>query len=210
VRKIAVENKAMQEKIRLILNKITALEDELRREMHEQESRLRYRIEGKRIEFERSIREAHLQLKVGVFRWILTIRPRNLLTIPVIYSMIVPLAFFDLCVTLYQATCFPIYGIPKIRRSDYIAIDHQNLAYLNVIEKFHCVFCSYANGIIAYAREITARTEQYFCPIKHAQKVLGTHARYNRYLDYGEAEDLHAKLEEFRTELAREKDGRQG
>lgn len=198
----------MQEKIRLILNKISALEDELRREMHEQESRLRYRIEGKRIEFERSIREAHQQLKVGVFRWLLTIRPRNLLTIPIIYSMIVPLVVFDLCVTFYQMICFPIFGIRRVRHSDYIAIDHQHLAYLNIIEKFHCIYCSYANGMIAYAREITARTEQYFCPIKHAQKVLGTHARYGRYLDYGEADGFHDKLEEFRAELVREKENR--
>ena len=199
----------MQEKIHLILSKISALEDELRREMHEQESRLRYRIEGKRIEFERSIREAHQQLKVGVFRWLLTIRPRNLLTIPIIYSMIVPLVFFDLCVTFYQLVCFPIFGIQRVRHSGYIAIDHQHLAYLNIIEKFHCVYCSYANGMIAYSREITARTEQYFCPIKHAQKVLGTHLRYNRYLDYGEAEGFHDKLEEFRAELAREKKNRE-
>lgn len=198
----------MQERIRLLLNRITALEDELRREMHEHESRLRYRIEGRRIEFEHAIREAHLQLKVGVFRWFLTIRPRNFLTAPIIYSMIVPLALFDLCVTFYQATCFPIYGIPKVRRADYIIIDHQHLAYLNIIEKFHCVFCSYANGMIAYAREITARTEQYFCPIKHARKVLDTHARYGRYLDYGEAEDFHARLEELRAELAGEKKNR--
>lgn len=197
----------MQEKIRLILNKITALEDELRREMREQESRLRYRIEGKRIEFECAIRDAHQQLKVGVFRWFFTIRPRNFLTLPVIYSLIVPLAFFDFCASLYQAICFPIYGIPKVRRSDYIAIDHQHLVYLNFIEKFHCIYCSYANGMIAYAREITARTEQYFCPIKHAQKVLGTHVRYNRYLDYGDAEDFHARLEEFRKALAEEKEG---
>lgn len=198
----------MQEKIRLLLNRIASLEDELRREMHEQENRLRYRIEGKRIEFEHALREAHLQLKVGVFRWFLTIRPRNFLTVPIIYSMIVPLALFDFCVTFYQATCFPIYGIPKVRRADYLIIDHQHLAYLNIIEKFHCVFCSYANGTIAYAREITARTEQYFCPIKHARKVLGTHERYGRYLDYGEAEDFHARLEELRAELAREKKGK--
>ena len=71
-----------------------------------------------------------------------------------------------------------------MRRSDYIEIDHQHLAYLNIIEKFHCVYCSYGNEMIAYAREITACTEQYFCPIKHAQKVLGSHARYNRFLSY--------------------------
>ena len=196
----------MQEKIRLILNQITALEDELRTALHEHENRLLYKIEGKRVEFEQSIREAHQQLKMGVFRWFLTVRPQNFLTAPIIYGMIAPLAFFDLCVTFYQATCFPIYGIPKVRRSDYIAIDHQHLAYLNIIEKFHCVYCSYGNGMIAYAREIIARTEQYFCPIKHAQKILGSHARYNEFLNYGEADDFHVKLEEFRASLAKEKE----
>ncbi len=195
----------MNERIRLILNQITALEDELRVALHEQESRLLYKIKGKRIEFERTIREAHLHLKVGVFRWFLTVRPQNFLTAPIIYSMIVPLALFDLCVTFFQAICFPIYGIPKVRRSDCIVMDHQHLAYLNVIEKAHCMFCSYANGVIAYSREITARTEQYFCPIKHAQKILGSHERYTRFLDYGEADDFHARLEEFRAALAEEK-----
>lgn len=195
----------MQEKIRLILNKITALEDELRRELHAQESRLFYKIEGGRIRFEQAIREAHLRLKVGVFRWFLTIRPQNLLTAPIIYSLIVPLVLFDLCVTFYQVTCFPVYGIPKVRRSGYVVMDHQHLAYLNVIEKIHCMYCSYANGVIAYAREITARTEQYFCPIKHAQKILGAHNRYARFLDYGEAEGFHARLEEFRKALAEER-----
>ncbi|MBI4938137.1 MAG: hypothetical protein HY846_07970 [Nitrosomonadales bacterium] len=200
----------MQEKIRLILNKITALEDELRRELHEQESRLFYRIEDGRIKFEQAIREAHQQLKVGVFRWFLTVRPQNFLTAPIIYSLIVPLVFFDLCVTFYQVTCFPIYGIPRVRRSDYVVMDHQHLAYLNVIEKIHCLYCSYGNGVIAYAREITARTEQYFCPIRHAQKLLEPHERYARFLDYGEAEDFHARLEEFRKALAEEKERAKG
>lgn len=196
----------MQEKVRLILNKITALEDELRRELHKQESRLFYRVEDGRIKFEQAIREAHMQLKVGVFRWFQTIRPQNLLTAPIIYSMIVPLVFFDLCVTFYQVACFPIYGIPRVRRSDYVVMDHQHLAYLNVIEKIHCLYCSYGNGVIAYAREITARTEQYFCPIKHAQKLLEPHERYSQFLGYGESEDFHARLEEFRKALAEEKE----
>jgi hypothetical protein len=37
--------------------------------------------------------------------------------------------------------------------------------------------------------ENVARTEQYFCPIKHARKVLGTHRRYANFLDYGDADD---------------------
>jgi hypothetical protein len=195
----------MNEKIRQILEQITVLEDELRVSLQEQQQRMLYKIYGKRIEFERSAREAHQRLKVGIFRWFCTVRPQNYLTAPIIYGMIVPLALLDLCVTFYQATCFPIYGITKVKRSDYLVYDHQHLAYLNVIEKFHCLYCSYGNGLIAYTREITARTEQYFCPIKHAHKILGHHAHYARFLDYGEAEDFHNKLEELRAELAEQK-----
>ena len=196
----------MNEKIRRISDQITALENDLRAELHQQESRLVYKINGKRIEFGRTIRDTHLQLKLGIFRWFLTVRPQNFLTAPIIYGMIIPLALFDLCVTFYQATCFPIYGIPKVRRSDHIAIDHQHLAYLNIIEKVHCIFCSYCTGMISYAREIAARTEQYFCPIKHAHNVLGTHERYAQFLDYGEADDFHARLKEFRAKLAHERE----
>jgi hypothetical protein len=46
--------------------------------------------------------------------------------------------------------------------------------------------------------EIVARTEQYFCPIKHARKILGTHAHYAKFLDYGDATDYEMRLEEFR------------
>jgi hypothetical protein len=58
--------------------------------------------------------------------------------------------------------------------------------------------------MIAYISEIVARTEQYFCPIKHARKILGTHSRYVRFLDFGEAENYEAKLEEYRVALNRE------
>ncbi len=194
----------MNDKIRRILNQITALEDELRATLHEQEGRLRYQIEGKRIEFEHAIKDAHLKLKRGVFRWFISIPPQNFLTAPIIYGMVVPLALTDLCVSFYQLSCFPVYGIPKVRRSEYIVFDHQHLAYLNIFEKLHCLYCSYASGVLAYAREITARTEQYFCPIKHARKMLSTHRRYAAFLDYGEAEDFHDRLNEFRAQLAQE------
>ena len=194
----------MNSRIRQILGQIAALEDELHTAIEEQESRLRYQIEGKRVVFEHAIREAHQRVKLGVFRWFLTVRPQNFLTMPIIYGMIVPLVLVDLFASFYQAICFPIYRVAKVRRADYIVLDHQHLAYLNVIEKIHCVYCSYAVGLLGYASEITARTEQYFCPIKHAHKMPGTLSRYERFLDYGDADDYHGKLEEFRAELARE------
>ncbi len=60
-------------------------------------------------------------------------------------------------------------------------------------------------GLMGYMNEILARTEQYFCPIKHAHRILGTHARYNRFLDFGDAADYEARLEEFRVALGKVK-----
>ena len=170
----------------------------------QQQSSIFFQIKGKRVEFEQSIKETHRKLKMNFFRWLVTNRPQNFITGPIIYSMIIPLLVTDLFITFYQLTCFPIYGIKKVRRSDYVIFDRQQLNYLNFIEKFHCTYCAYGTGMIAYISEIVARTEQYFCPIKHARKILGTHSRYARFLDYGEAENYEVKLEEYRVELNQE------
>jgi hypothetical protein len=195
----------MSNKIRQILDQIAALEGELQTAVEEQQERLRYHLEGRRVTFERAIREAHLNVRMGVFHWFLTVRPLNYLTAPIIYGMIVPLALIDLSISFYQLTCFPIYGVARVKRANYIVLDHQHLAYLNIVEKVDCMYCSYAVGLLGYAQEITARTEQYFCPIKHARKLLSAHSRYEHFMAYGDADDFHVKLEEFRTELAREK-----
>ncbi len=191
----------MNDRIAQILARMASLEDELRTAVHEQESRMFFQINGRRVEFERSVAAAHCKLKRNFFRWLVTDRPQNLITGPIIYAMALPLVMLDLCVSFYQWTCFPIYGIAKVRRGDYIVFDRHFLSYLNFIERFHCTYCEYGTGLVAYVGEIIARTEQYFCPIKHARKILGTHARYNRFLAYGDAEAYEAKLEEFRVAL---------
>jgi len=194
----------MNSKIQQLLNQITKLEEELNATLEEQQSRLRYQFKGRRVVFEQSVRDTHQRIKLGLFRWFLTVRPQNYLTMPIIYGAAVPLVLFDLCVSLYQTICFPVYGISRVKRADYIVFDHQHLAYLNIIEKAHCMYCSYAVGMLAYTGEIIARTEQYFCPIKHARKLLSEHSRYDCFLDYGDGEEFHRKLEEFRAALARE------
>jgi hypothetical protein len=158
----------MNERIRRLLDQMSSLEEEMRLALHEQETSALYQIKGKRVEFEQSIREAHLRLKSGFFHWLVTFRPQNLITGPIIYSMIVPMAILDLAVSFYQATCFPIYGVARVSRGDYFVFDRQQLEYLNFIEKFHCTYCAYGNGLIAYVAEIVARTEEYFCPIWQA------------------------------------------
>ena len=124
------------------------LEDELRSAVHDQESRMFFQIRGKRIEFERSVKAAHRKLKTNFFRWLVTNRPRNLITGPLIYGMVIPLEMLDLCVSFYQWACLPIYGISKVKRGDYLVFDRRHLGYLNFIEKFHCTHCEYGNGLM--------------------------------------------------------------
>lgn len=115
--------------------------------------------------------------------------------------MIIPLVVTDVFISFYQFTCFPIYGIKKVRRGNYIVFDRQHLSYLNFIEVFHCTYCAYGTGMIAYISEVVGRTEQYFCPIKHADRILGEHSRYADFLDFGATENYEAKLEEYRKAL---------
>lgn len=191
----------MIDKIAQLMAKMAEVEDDLRTAIHEQENKMFFEIKGKRVEFESSVKSAHKKLKTNFFRWLVTNRPQNLITGPVIYAMVFPLMLLDLCVSLYQWVCFPVYGVAKVNRSDYIVFDRHQLHYLNFIEKFHCTYCEYGNGLMSYMAEILARTEEYFCPIKHARKVLGTHTRYKRFLNYGDAADYAAKLEAYRVGL---------
>jgi len=80
-------------------------------------------------------------------------------------------------------------------------LDRQKLSYLNAIEKVGCTFCSYGNGLIAYVREVSARTEEYWCPIKHARAIPTPHARYHEFFDYGDGERYRSELMTLRRTL---------
>jgi hypothetical protein len=196
------ENKMKNKKITELLKQMEAIEKELNEVIHQQEIQFNYQFKGKKVEFESSIKEAHKKLKIGLIHWFST-RPINLMTGPIIYSMIIPMLILDACISFYQFTCFPIYEIKLVKRRDYISFDRHHLHYLNWIEKFHCTYCAYGAGLLAYVTEIVARTEQYFCPIKHARKVKGTHARYIKFLDYGDAKNYQENLENFRKQLSK-------
>jgi hypothetical protein len=118
----------------------------------------------------------------------------TVLTAPLICAMVIPFAFLDLSMTLYQAICFRVYGIPRVKRGDYIVFDRHRLAYLNAVEKFNCIYCSYGNGLIAYVQEIASRTEAYWCPIRHAQRIKTFMPRYAHFSDYGSAETYQEDL----------------
>lgn len=127
---------------------------------------------------------------------------------PAIYSLIVPLVLLDLWVTAYQRICFTALAIPRVDRRGYVALDRHRLPYLNVLEKLNCTFCSYANGVFAYVREVSARTEQYWCPIKHAQAIRHPHGRYRRFVPYGDAQAYRQQLPGLRAAIGRRGRGR--
>jgi hypothetical protein len=183
-------------------------EVDLTREVAEQPQRWRYRVERGCVWFDKEARRAHRLLKQSVLAYIREGSLLSFVTAPVIYSLILPLAVLDLWVSAYQWICFPIYGIARVRRRAYFAVDRRKLGYLNVIEKVGCTFCSYANGLISYVREVAARTEQYWCPIRHAQTIPTPHGRYHLFFDYDDAKSYRGDLTVLRRTLRPADDGR--
>jgi hypothetical protein len=55
--------------------------------------------------------------------------------------------------------------------------------------------------LIPYIQEIAARTEQFWCPVKHARKITFMHSRYHKFLEYGDCQDYQKRLEELRQDF---------
>jgi len=189
-------------RIDALLEGIKKLEQELLQEIEKKEAEFYYRVVGRKVRFEAEVRKRHRSLMQRLSRYLSEAALLNIFTAPFIWVILIPALFLDLSVTIFQAVCFPVYRIPKVKRRRYIIIDHQALAYLNLIEKFNCMYCSYANGLIAYVREIAGRTEQYWCPIKHARLQASLHSRYGKFLEYGDAEGYRRHLEEIRRDFS--------
>ena len=181
---------------------IRELQEQMETLFEETREQFRYTLEGKRVHFSREVEEFQRRFRVSSLRYIFSARISSVLTAPIIYSMVIPLLVIDLTFTLYQQICFRAYGIARVRRRDYLVNDRHKLVYLNNIEKINCNYCGYGNGVIAYAREIFSRTEQYWCPIRHARRLHGTHPRYPQFFDYGDAEAYKTGLKEMRAKLA--------
>lgn len=137
----------------------------------------------------------------GLMAYVLFAEWRHVLCVPFIYPVLLPMLVLDFFVTLYQWACFPLCGIPRVRRSAFWEFDRTRLPYLNGLEKINCAYCSYANGLIAYCREVFGLTEQYWCPIKHAHRTAPIHRYDHGFTDYGDAENYHTELSRLRAQL---------
>lgn len=191
----------MNQAIRELAGQIKRLEDELETELKHRRAELHADFEDRKIRFENEVLAAQRRLKQGLIAYFGEASLAVILTAPVIYSCIFPLVLLDLFLTVYQTICFPIYGITKVQRGDCFVFDRTHLGYLNVVEKFNCAYCSYGNGVATYFREIMGRTEQYWCPIKHARRALHAHPYYHGFTDFGDAEAYRRELETLRQAL---------
>jgi hypothetical protein len=182
-------------KLEDLIEKIKQLEKELREEFQRKQEEFYYKVKGKRVYFEE-------ELATKISTYLFKASFLNILTVPIIWFCIFPALFLDLVVSIFQFICFKVYKIPDVKRSDYIVIDRQSLRYLNPIEKINCVYCGYFTGLISYVQEIAARTEQYWCPIKHARKLGTIHSRYHKFMDYGDHHDYQKRLTELRKDFS--------
>ncbi len=188
-------------KIQDIVVEIKKLEKELLEEIEKKEAQFFYTIQGKKVSFEEETRKYHKTLVTKLSTYLLNASFLNILTVPFIWSCLIPAVMLDVSATIYQKICFKIYKIPKVKRNDFIVIDRHSLSYLNPIEKLNCVYCGYFNGLIAYVQEIAGRTEQYWCPIKHARKLKTFHTRYYKFMEYGDCRDYQKRLKALRQDF---------
>ena len=126
-----------------------------------------------------------------IFRQELNRNPRlflnHLVSAPFIYFQIFPLVFADVSIEIYHRICFPLYGLPYIKRGKYIVIDRQKLSYLTMHEKINCMYCGYGNGLLHYLSAIAGESEKYWCGITHAKHAgVLVQDQQKNFLPYGD------------------------
>lgn len=188
----------MSEKIKEIVEEIEAMKLKLAEEIAQQESHISYEIQNGYVKFEKEVVAKQKENMKNLLTWFGEVPFLHFLAAPIIYGMILPAILFDVLLFVYQQVVFRIFKFKFVKRSDYILFDHQYLGYLNLIEKLNCLYCSYFNGLMLYASAIAGRTELYFCPIKHAKKVVSQHNYYDEFLSYGDEEEYQKKLKALR------------
>lgn len=186
----------MISKIKELNQKIDALNKALGAEYTKLAEKYGFHLKNKKVVFTSEKKKFHIKFRIPAWKYAIPQNIRHFLSIPFIYAVLLPVVFLDAVISLYQAVAFPLYGIPKVKRRDYIIFDRRFLSYLNWIQKINCLYCSYANGLLAYAVEIAARTERYWCPIKAAQRPKFRHGWYSDFADYGNPEEWKKKFNE--------------
>jgi hypothetical protein len=83
--------------------KLRSVEAEIEVELTKRREELRFRLENRRIVFEKEVLRIHRELKIRASRYLIDANPLMILSAPVIYSLLVPIALVDVWVMAYQA-----------------------------------------------------------------------------------------------------------
>jgi len=185
---------APKDKITQILEDIRAKREELSKEYEKLKKKYDFsEIKGK-IKFSEAAKKYQKRFKIPLPKYLSTPHFRHFVSMPFIYGMIVPAIFLDICLFIYQQTAIRLYGILLVKRSDYIQFDRKHLSYLNLMQKIHCLYCSYVNGLFQYGVEVAGRTEKYWCPIKSARRKAGMHNWEEYFADFGDPAEFKKKF----------------
>jgi len=194
--KIKKVEQSIIESKKIGVNKLERLNDEARRAFTSAiESVAGTKNLMKEIE---SKREQLKSWRISILKTIWPINLKYLFAMPFIYGMFLPVVFFSICLEIYHQVCFRIYGIPLVDKKEFFVYDRQLLPYLNWLEKFNCLYCSYINNVVRYAVEIGGRTERFWCPIKYARHIEHTHSQYNKFAGYLDGENFRKRWQGLR------------
>lgn len=180
----------MNSKITEIFDAIRVLEDHLAKELEQEEEKL-----------SANFLTAQKKFKEGLFHYMWHTPILHYLTAPIIYAGIIPAFILEFFLFVYQMINFRVYKIAPVVRKDYFIFDRASLDFLNIIEKINCFYCSYFTGLLNYTMEVVGRTEQFWCPIRHARKLLAHHAHYTKFTPYGDGKRYREELKKLREEL---------
>lgn len=175
-----------KDKITEILEDIDAKKKELLVEYEKLREKYDFSFEKGKVKFTEAAKKYQRKFRIPLPKYLSKPAVRHLLSIPFIYGMIIPAIFLDICLFVYQQTAIRLYGIPLVKRKDYIQFDRKQLSYLNLMQKINCLYCSYVNGLFQYAVEVAGRTEKYWCPIKAARRKAWVHDWEEYFADYGD------------------------
>ena len=115
-------------KLEAIIEEIKKLEKQLVLEIEKKEEEFFYKIKGKKVYFDPKIKRYQKTLATRIYSYIVNTSLLNLLTVPIIWFCLLPALFMDVVVSVYQFICFRVYGIPEVKRSEYMVMDRHSLS----------------------------------------------------------------------------------
>src|SRR5665811_523219 len=121
----------MADEIDNLLVELRALERTIEGKLEARRRAFNTHMRDGRVVFERSVIEHHRRFKTRLTTFLRNSPLIFYVTAPVIYALIVPFAFLDGAVTLFQWICFPAWNLRPVLRAQYIHLDRHRLAYLN-------------------------------------------------------------------------------